>query len=87
MSKKWTPNLSYRQLFSIEFLGICRRRQESQSFLSALPVIENLDVLRDISHCLLPGCVVAVMYQLLFQGAPEAFHGSIIKAVPRAAHR
>jgi hypothetical protein len=24
------------------------------------------------------------MYQLLFQGAPEAFHWSIIKAVPRA---
>ena len=42
--------------------------------MKALPVVENLEVLKDIGFCLLTAIVVAVMNQVLLERCKETLH-------------
>ena len=51
-----------------------------------VPVIEDLDVLRDLTLGLLSRVVVPVVHQLILQCAPETLHRSVVIAVTLPTH-
>jgi hypothetical protein len=61
--------------------------QVAQSLLLSLAVIQQLYVCSNLTHRLLPARISAVESELGFQSPPKAFNGSVIVAVPIAAHR
>src|SRR4030065_2203174 len=63
------------------------RCQESEPCLRALPIIEDLNILGNISYCFLSSPIPAMMYKFLLERSPETLHWRIIKAVPLPAHR
>src|ERR1044072_3606424 len=58
----------------------------TQSAMSALAVIEGLDVIEDLHASLGAGVEEMAIDELQFEGAPEAFHGGVVIAVASAAH-
>lgn len=54
--------------------------------LPPLPVVEDFDVLRDLSACILPGAVATMMDQLGLQRAEEIFHRCVVVAAPLPTH-
>jgi hypothetical protein len=52
-----------------------------------LAIVENLNVLENVSPGLVAGQVIAMMHQFGFQGMEKALHRRIIPAVSFAAHR
>jgi hypothetical protein len=48
--------------------------------------MEDFEVIEDLGLSLKPPGKGAAENQLLFEGAPEAFHGGVIVAVALAAH-
>ena len=57
-----------------------------QERMSSAAVVEDLDVLEDISLGF-PSCLVfTVVHQFGLEGVEEALHGGVVPAVPLAAH-
>src|SRR5689334_6178070 len=54
--------------------------------MSPLPVVEHLDVLRDLAASVLTGLVAPVMHQLILQCPPETLHRRVVIAVALPAH-
>ena len=50
--------------------------------MSPLPVIEELDGLRDLAPRLLPGFVATLLRQLTLQRAPETLHRPLSSQLP-----
>ena len=67
-------------------LGKCRGRAIPQSGVSPLPVIKQLDVLRDLAPSLLTGFVAPMMHQFILQRSPETLHRGVVIAVPLPTH-
>lgn len=68
-------------------LGKGRRREIPQPGMPPLTVVEELDVLRDLSSGLFARGVAPVMYQFVLPRPPKAFHGGIVITVPPPRHR
>ena len=51
-----------------------------------LPVIEDLNILRDLASSLLSRVVAPVMHQFVLQRAPKTFHRGIVVTVPPPTH-
>ena len=73
-------------LHCIVLLTESGRRQMAESRLLSNPVVEDLDVFRDLTFCLLPRSEATVMDQFCLQGTPATFHRGIVPAVALAAH-
>ena len=58
----------------------------AESFLLSLAVVEDLNVLLNIPHRLLPGSVTPMEGQFGFQGAPEAFNRGVVITVAPSAY-
>ncbi len=58
----------------------------AESCLLSNPVVEYLDVFRDLAFGLFAGRESPVVHQFCLQRTPAAFHGGIIPAVALAAH-
>lgn len=54
--------------------------------MEALAVVKHFDKIEDGLAGLGPGCEMAAVDELLFEGAPEGFHGGIVITVGFAAH-
>ena len=54
--------------------------------MSPLPVVEQLDVLRDLAASLRTGLVAPVMYQLILQRPPDTLHRRVVIAIPLPTH-
>ena len=54
--------------------------------MSALSIVEPLDVIKHVRSSLVPSGVYFSIGALDFQGREKAFHGSIIPAIATAAH-
>src|SRR5664279_3138837 len=54
--------------------------------MGALAIVEAFDVVKDLALGLGAGVEAAAINQLEFEGAPEAFDGSIVVAVAFATH-
>ncbi len=54
--------------------------------MTALAVIEDFDVVEDFGSGLGSAGEIASVDQFQFEGAPEAFHGSVVVAVNASAH-
>lgn len=78
--------LSGKQICIVSLRKLCWR-QIAQSFLLALPVIEDFDIFGNLLNGLLPCFESPMVHQLGFKYSPEAFHWSIIIAVTFTAHR
>jgi hypothetical protein len=57
------------------------------AFLPPLPVVEDLNVFRDLPDCLLLSTVTTVIDELVLERTPETLHGGVVVAVALAAHR
>ena len=55
--------------------------------MPSLAVVEDLDVLRDLSPGLRPGFVTPVMYEFVLQRPPKTFHRCIVVTIPPPGHR
>ena len=50
------------------------------------PVVEHLDVVKDIGPCHIPGFVDAFADALFFQAAEERIHDGIVPTITSSAH-
>jgi hypothetical protein len=55
--------------------------------MPSLAVVEDLDVLRDRSLSLLPGCRALMMHEFILQCSLKAFHRRIVVAIAPARYR
>src|SRR3954469_1695723 len=55
--------------------------------MQALPIIEDLDVIKDRGPCLCAGAELGLMDALRLERGEEALHGRVIQAVAPPAHR
>ena len=62
------------------------RGKVPQPCLPSLPIVEYLDVLRDLSDRLFSRLVATMMDKLILERTPEALHGSIVVAIASSAH-
>ncbi len=52
--------------------------------VSAMPIIEHIDVCKDILPCLFSGHIAPMVHQLTFKGPEGAFDAGIVPAIPFA---
>ena len=71
-------------LVEVGFVG--ERTFEAEGRVKAGSVVEALDVIEDGGGRFIAGGEVAAVDQLMFEGAPERFHGGVVVAVAPAAH-
>ena len=57
-----------------------------QRAMSALAIVERLDVIEDLHASLGTAVKATAKNQLEFKGAPEAFHDSVVITIARATH-
>lgn len=55
--------------------------------MSPLTVVEQLDVLRDFSLCLLPRGILPMVHDLIFQRLTETLHWRVVIAISLWTHR
>lgn len=65
-------------------VGQTPRREIPEPRIPSLAVVDNLDVLRDLSLSLLPGCRALMMYEFILQCPLKAFHRRIVVAIAPA---
>lgn len=66
---------------------LSRRRQNAEPVLPPLPIIEHLDVFRNLPDRLQPSPTNPMMSQLGFKFAEEAFYQRVVVAIPLATYR
>ena len=54
--------------------------------MTALPIIEHLNILKDIPCRVVTGCIAPMVHELALKGAKEAFNTGVVLAVAGAAH-
>jgi hypothetical protein len=71
----------------VSYFGVrSQRGNGNQRAMGALAIVESLDVMEDLVLSLGACVKAATIDQFEFEGAPEAFDGSIIVTVALAAH-
>lgn len=54
--------------------------------MAALPMVKELNVLRDLTPRLVPGLIAPVMDQFILQRPPKTFHRRIVVTVAPPTH-
>lgn len=50
--------------------------------MNSPPIVEQLDILKDLRPCLIPRVVIAMVVQLVLQRAVETLHHGVVVAGP-----
>lgn len=58
----------------------------AESRVTAMPIIEHLDVFEDVLCRLFTGCVASMIAELALEGSEKAFDTGVVPTVPLAAH-
>ena len=75
-----------RRLLTGPLLGKCHWRASPEPGAPPLPVIEDLDILRDLAVSLLTGLVATMMHQLILQRSSETLHRRVVITVTLPTH-
>ena len=73
-------------LLPAEFFSKCSGRNIAEARVAPLAVVKALDVFLYSGLCIGPGGVTLMMYQLVLEASPEAFHRGVVIAVSPARH-
>lgn len=64
-----------------------RWRGVAEGRMETFPVVERLDVIKDVGNGFGPRAVAGAMHPLILQAAKETLARRVIPAIPLAAHR